>query len=488
MGKVYLIGTGPGDEELLTLKAVRVLKKCTAVLYDRLGAGNIFKYLREDCRIYYCGKEPGCHYKTQEEINDMLVALARDGHIVGRVKGGDPYVFGRGGEEALRLCNEKIEFEVVPGITSPISVLSYAGIPITHRGLSQSFHVYTGKSSKELNIDWKSAVKSKGTLVFLMGLENIENIVQSLKENSMEESTPAAVIMRGTTSKQKKVIGNLGNICERVKSAGLKSPCIIVVGKVVELNPYLEWYEKKPFFGLNICVTRSKEQSKDICEKLLELGAEVTELNSIKFINTDYNMDKYIERLEEYDYLAFTSVNSVNIFFDYLKKVKYDIRRIRAKLAAIGNATGKCLEDRGLIVDIRAEECTAEGLLKELGKYVNSGDKLLLPCSKDGREVLSQGLLKLNTEVHRVHTYEVAEGEIKNIYAFDAADIVMFTSPSIVKNMLKLVGYEKIKKKLCLAIGPITAEELKNNNLECIVCDEYSTEGIIKKIWSVKNE
>ena len=264
MSKVYIIGTGPGDEELLTLKAVESLKKCTAVLYDRLVSNNILNYLNEDCEIYYCGKEPGSHYKTQEEINNSLVELAKKGHIVGRIKGGDPYVFGRGGEEVLALINDNIEFEVIPGVTSPISVLNYAGIPITQRGMAQSFHIVTGMTAGVQNINWEALAKEKGTLVFMMGLNNLNEIIKNLIDNGKDEDTNIAVIMRGTSSKQKKVVGTLRNIQEKVKEAKLKSPCIIAIGEVITLNDKLNWYEKKPLFGLNVCVTRSREQSSNL--------------------------------------------------------------------------------------------------------------------------------------------------------------------------------------------------------------------------------
>ena len=216
MNKVYIIGTGPGDEELLTVKAVNKLKECTAVLYDRLVSNNILNYLSDSCEIYYCGKEPGAHYKTQEEINEMLVKLAKEGHVVGRVKGGDPYVFGRGGEEVLALKEENIPFEVIPGVTSPIAVLNYAGIPITHRGIAQSFHVVTGMSAKHIKSNFKALAMEEGTLVFMMGLSNLENIVHELVLNGKDISTPCGVVMRGTSSKQKKVVGTLENICKKV--------------------------------------------------------------------------------------------------------------------------------------------------------------------------------------------------------------------------------------------------------------------------------
>ena len=276
--KVYIIGTGPGDEELLTLKAVKALKKCTAVLYDRLVSNNVLNYLSDDCEIYYCGKEPGCHYKTQEEINSMIVALAKKGHTVGRIKGGDPYVFGRGGEEVLACVDENIKFEVVPGVTSPISVLNYAGIPITQRAMAQDFHIVTGMSAGTSKMNWEALSKENGTLVFMMGLNNLELIVENLIQNGKDINTPCAVVMRGTSSKQKKVIGTLENIKIEVEEAKLKSPCIIVIGEVVTLNEKLAWYEHTPLFGKNICVTRSRNQSSNLKSKLRDLGAEVTEI------------------------------------------------------------------------------------------------------------------------------------------------------------------------------------------------------------------
>lgn len=245
MGKVYLIGAGPGDEELITLKATRMLQKCTAVMYDRLAGPGFLKYLNEDCEIYYCGKEPGCHYKTQDEINEMLAKLAKKGHVVGRVKGGDPFIFGRGGEEILRLLEDNIEFEVIPGITSAISVPSYAGIPVTHRAIAQGFHVFTGMTAEKLDIDWKAVANVGGTLIFLMGYRNLDIIRNRLMENGMNENTPCAIIMRGTTSNQKKVVGTLKDISEKAEKQGVTSPCIILIGDVVQFNDKFNWYEKK---------------------------------------------------------------------------------------------------------------------------------------------------------------------------------------------------------------------------------------------------
>ncbi|MGH4052072.1 MAG: uroporphyrinogen-III C-methyltransferase [Clostridium sp.] len=482
MGKVYLIGVGPGDEELITLKAIRMLGKCTAVMYDRLASTSVLKHLKDDCEIYYCGKEPGSHYKTQEEINTMLVTLAKKGHIVGRIKGGDPFVFGRGGEEALELLKEEVEFEVIPGITSPISVLSYAGIPITHRGIAQSFHVFTAMSAEKLNIDWDAVARLDGTLVFMMGFKNLQKIAESLIFNGKSKNTPCAVIMRGTTSKQKKVVGTLIEIIGKVQKSEISSPCIIVVGEVVKFNDQFNWYEKKPLFGKSICITRSKKQSKKLHETLIDLGAEVVEINSIAFKNTSHNLDDYKGKIASYDYLALTSVNGVNIFFDYLKDIGFDIRKLKAKFAAIGPATAKALSDRGIVADIVADHFVAESLLSKMKISVKAGDKILVPRSKDARPYLVEALKELKCNVDEVFTYEILCGKLRSENEINDVDIIVFTSPSTVKNMIKMVGINIIKSKVSLAIGRITAMALSDLGIESTVCDIYSEEGIIKKL------
>lgn len=485
MSKVYIIGTGPGNEELLTLKAVDVLKRCTAVLYDRLVSNNILNYLSEDCEIYYCGKEPGCHYKTQEEINDMLIELAKKGHIVGRIKGGDPYVFGRGGEEVIALAEENIDFEVVPGVTSPISVLNYAGIPITQRGIAQSFHIVTGMTAGVLNINWEALAKEKGTLVFMMGLSNLDKIVGNLISNGKDRKTPAAVVMRGTSSKQRKVIGTLDNIEEIAKEAGFRSPCIIVVGEVVTLNDKLSWYEEKPLFGSNICVTRSREQSSNLKCKLRDLGAEVTEINSIKIEGTKENLEGYLDKLDKYNHILLTSVNGVNMFFDYLIEKKYDIRNIDAKFSVVGKATKKALENRGIMAFVMAKEFVGEGLFRALKPYLNKGEKVLIPCSSSSREYLKDEIEKLGLEVDRVNTYNTKCGDVKNNKAFEEVDIVLYTSPSTVKNMINMFGIEKIKEKKNIAIGPQTFKTLEENNIKSHMCKKHSEDGFFKEITDI---
>ena len=488
MSKAYIIGTGPGDEELLTLKAKRVINECTAVLYDRLVSNNILNYLNEDCEVYYCGKEPGAHYKTQEEINDMIVKLAKEGHIVGRIKGGDPYVFGRGGEEVIACREAGIEFEVIPGVTSPIAVLNYAGIPITHRGIAQSFHIVTGMSAKDLNVNYEALAKENGTLVFMMGLSNIDRITSELIKYGKDRNTKAAVVMRGTSSKQKKVIGNLENIGDKAREANLQSPCIIVIGDVVSLESELSWYENKPLFGKNICITRSKEQSKDLKVELKKLGAEVTEINSIVIKDTSDKLDSIKDDLSIFDHILFTSVNGVNKFFDYLVKEKIDVRNIKAKVSSIGKATTKALEMRGIIPFKTSREFVGEKLFDTIKPFIKEGDRILIPSSSKSRPFLAEELKKLGAIVTKINVYDVTKGEVKNTKAFDEVDAILFTSPSTFENMKEMVGLDKIKEKICIAIGPITNKALNESGVNSFVCKEHSQEGFLKEIKDILKE
>ncbi|NEU05167.1 uroporphyrinogen-III C-methyltransferase [Clostridium senegalense] len=488
MSKVYLIGAGPGHEELITLRAVNVLKNCSAIMYDRLCGESFLKYVNSDAKIYYCGKEPGCHYKTQEEINDMIVSLAKKGHTVGRVKGGDPYIFGRGGEEALRLLEEDIEFEVVPGVTSPISVLNYGGIPVTHRGIARGFHIFTAKSKDNMDLDFPVISKLKGTLIFMMGFEKLGLITNNLIENGMDKNTPCAVVMRGTTSKQKKAVGTLENIKEKALENGLANPSIIVVGDVVKFHDKLNWFEKKPLFGKNICITRTKNQSREIREKLVDLGGEVTEINSIKIKPTSEKLTPYIEKLSHYDYVVITSANAANIFFNYLIEKEIDIRNIKAKFITIGPASDKAIRKFGVVPILCAKEYVAENLFEHMKEFIKENDKILLPRSKKARTFLVEALESKGCIVDECHIYEPELGDAVGLNRFKECDVVVFTSPSTVINMIELVSIEEIRNKTVLSIGPITSVELNKNNIEHIVCDKSSNDGMIDKLIEIYNK
>ena len=488
MSKVYLIGAGPGHEELITMRAINVLKQCTAIMYDRLCGESFLQYINPNAEIYYCGKEPGCHYKNQNEINDMIVELAKKGHIVGRVKGGDPYIFGRGGEEALRLLEENIEFEVVPGITSPISVLNYAGIPVTHRGIARGFHIFTGKSNDNMDLNFEVISKLNGTLIFLMSFEKLKIITKSLMENGMSSDTPAAVVMRGTTSKQKKAIGTLSNIVEKALENNLSNPSIIVVGEVVQFHDKLNWFERRPLFGKNICITRTKEQSKEIKTRLLNLGAEVTEINSIKIKPTPEKLEPYLDKLSLYDYIVITSANAARVFFEYLIEREIDVRTIKAQIITIGPASDSAIRSYGVIPKLCAQEYVAENLFSHMESFIKENDKILLPRSKNARVFLTEAFESKGCIVDECHIYETETGEAVGLNRFADCDAVVFTSPSTLTNMIKLVGIEEIKKKTVVSIGPITSVELNKHNIEHIVCDESSNEGMINKLIEIYSE
>ncbi|MEG1255689.1 uroporphyrinogen-III C-methyltransferase [Clostridium sp.] len=482
MGRVYLIGGGPGAPDLITLRAINVLKNCTAILYDRLSGDEILKYANKDAKLFYCGKEPGCHYKTQEEINQILVKLAKEGHTVGRIKGGDPYIFGRGGEEALELINENIDFEVVPGITSPISALNYGGIPVTHRKIAQSFHVFTGKSAAKLSLDFNTISKLTGTLIFMMSYEQLGAISKGLIDAGLDETTPAAVVMNGTTSKQRKAVGTLKNITAIASEKNISNPAIIVVGQVVQFNDKLNWFEKTSLFGRNICITRSKSQSKEIYNELTNLGASVTEINSIDIKAEPENIKFVEDKLGEYKYILLTSINGVNMLFNSLYTNKIDIRKLKGDFISIGDATTKALKEKGIIPLLTADEFTGEGLFKAVQPLISDGDKILIPRSKKGRKYLVDELKNIGAEVDDVAVYDTVVGENANLKSFDNCDTVIFTSPTTVENMITLVGIDKVKEKLIISIGPITSKTLNTHGLEYTECSKPGVVGIIKSL------
>lgn len=475
MGKVYLIGAGPGDEELLTLKALRIIKEADVILYDKLVNINILNYAKDEAKLIFCGKEAGKHYKSQEEINELIIKYAKEGYVVARLKGGDPYVFGRGGEEAIRLFEEKIDFEIVPGVTSAISALNYAGIPATFRGVSQAIHIFTAKSEGKLNIDYEVVAKLEGTLVFLMGLGEIENITNKLIEFGMNKGTPCAVIENATISRQRVCVGELCNISNKIKEQKIGTPAIFVVGDVVNFREKLNWYENKPLFGKRICITRPKKQAVNLKNKILSLGGEVLELPSIRIQRLDGSIDGYIDRISSYDYIIFTSVNGVEIFFDELIKMEFDIRKIKAKVYAIGEKTKDELKKRGIIAKCGVQ-FTQEGIFEEIKKEVKSRDKILIPRAKGARNFLVEALKNIGAEVDEIYLYEsVLEKKRKDI----ECDIYIFTSTSTVKNFISLYGKEVLKGKRIIAIGPITADELRKEGLNAEIPKEYTIDGIL---------
>ncbi len=496
-GKVYLVGAGPGDHKLITLKGLECIKKADVILYDRLINPKLLKYSKENVETIYVGKEPNAHSYNQEEISQIILQKALKGNIVTRLKGGDPFVFGRGGEEALLLMENSVEFEIVPGITSAISVPAYAGIPVTHRNVSSSFHVITGHEDPQKqhsSLNYKALGALKGTLIFLMGIKNIVSISDNLIKYGQSPKRPVAVIRRGTTADQKILTGTLENIAEKVKEHGLKNPAIIIVGEVVKLSELLPWFDKKPLFGKRVLVTRTRTQASKLSEKIEELGGETIEFPTIEIVeNHDHDdIDRAIGQIEKYKWLIFTSVNGVNYFFERMKKLSFDIRLLKnAKLCAIGPATAKELNDRGFVVDCIPKEYVAEGIVEELKDKIEEGDYVLLPRADIARKSLEEGLKKLGANVDNIDIYRTTipkyeRKELIEILKERKIDIITFTSSSTAKNFYTILGEnnKELLDNITLAsIGPITSKTANDLGMKInIEAKEFTIDGLVEAI------
>ena len=499
-GKVFLVGAGPGDYRLLTIKAVDCLKIADTVVYDRLADPRILQYAPKDAEYIYVGKASSQHTMTQDKICQLLVDLAKEGKTVVRLKGGDPFVFGRGGEEALLLKENNLPFEVVPGVTSAISVPAYAGIPVTHRGVAASFSVITGHEdpTKETSdINWPQLAKATDTLVFLMGVANLPKITSKLIENGRPASTPIAIIRWGTKLKQQVWTSTLDDAADMAKREAIKPPCIFLVGDVVKLRKDLAWFDNvamKPLFGKKILVTRSRAQASKLTFQLEELGAECIEAPaiSIKAPSDDYKaLDKAIGCLDKYNWLIFTSANGVEHFWQRLDEAGKDARALaNAKICAIGSATADALKAHGLVADVIPDRYQAEGIIDALKGEIKEGTKVLIPRAAEAREILPEALRKAGAEVDVVPAYETAMGdgdaeEIKKELAAGNIAAVTFTSSSTVTNFLKLLGGDTalLNKVKLGAIGPITAETMKKNGLTVSVeAKEYTIDGLVEAL------
>lgn len=495
-GKVYLIGAGPGDPGLLGLKAKECLETADAVVYDRLADPRILAFARKDAEMVYVGKASANHTMRQPDINKLLVKLASEGKTVARLKGGDPFVFGRGGEEAIELLEAGQPFEFVPGVTSAIAVAEYAGIPVTHRHVATSFAVITGHEDPTKGastINWKGLATAVDTLVFLMGVENIKKISSQLIANGRSADCPAAVIRWGTHPEQRTLVTTLGKAAADVKAHNLKPPAIFLVGEVVKLRKQLQWFDNKPLFGKTVIVTRARAQASILTKKLEAQGAKVIEVPAIKIVPAkDYApLDNAIKNLAQYKWLVFTSTNGVDYFFERLLQAKKDARALaNIKLAAIGSATADALAARGLVADLIPSAYKAEELAEALAEEIKAGDKILLARAKIAREVLPESLRKIGAQVDVVTAYEtVADCENKEdlitTLANTADTVVTFTSSSTVTNLLEILGDKKslLQNAALAAIGPITAATMQNNGLTpTITADKYTIDGLMDSI------
>lgn len=506
-GKVYLVGAGPGDPKLITVRGLEALRRSDAIVYDRLAAPQLLQHAPPHARIFYVGKRPERHTMKQEDINRLLVELALEGCTVTRLKGGDPTVFGRGGEEAEALRRHGIPYEIVPGVTSAIAVPAYAGIPVTHRDLSSSFLVLTGHEHPEKldsMIRWDRVANATGTLVLLMGVSHIDHICRRLMEHGRPPDTPVALVRWGTRAEQRTLTGTLADIAGKVREAEFKPPAVIIVGEVVRQREELSWYERKPLFGRRVLVTRARDQADELSSRIDELGGEPYEYPVIETRMTT-SPDKAelvraaLAQAESYDWVVLTSVNGVDYFFRWLIACGVDVRRFhRARFAAVGPKTAEALKQRGIVPDVlpdRTQGYQAEGLLAAFGAELRPGQRALLPRGDLARNWLPAELRRHGVEAVEADIYETVpvaprDDRLTEWLAQRRIHMVTFTSPSTVRNLiaaLEQLGASDpvglLRQADIACIGPVTAEAAASCGLDVQVVAEPSTiDGLVEGI------
>ena len=504
-GMVYLVGAGPGDYRLITLKAIECLQKADVVVYDRLADDRILRWAKSDAEMIYVGKASANHTMKQGDINQLLADKAKEDKCVVRLKGGDPFVFGRGGEEALLLKAQGVPFEIVPGVTSAISVPAYAGIPVTHRAVATSFAVVTGHEDPtkvSSSMRWDKLATATDTLVFLMGVENLPYITKQLIDNGRAADTPAAVIRWGTKPEQRTLVTTLGSAAEDVKRNGIKPPAIFIVGDVVKLRDELSWFDatdSRPLFGKTVLVTRSRPQASRMTEKLEGLGARVVELPAIRIDDPadGYEaVDAAISLIASYDWLIFTSVNGVDRFFDRLYAANKDARDLtKAHFAAIGKATATRLKHYGILADIVPKEYRAEGVIEALKNELAPGERVLIPRAQEAREILPESLREYGAIVDVAPVYETKEAdvdaaEVKEMLAAGEIDFATFASSSTVRNLVKIIGdVSLLAKTKVVAIGPVTAETCGELGIKVAAMpEEYTIDALTNAVARLATE
>jgi uroporphyrinogen III methyltransferase / synthase len=497
---IYLVGSGPGDPGLFTVKGVRCMQEADAVVYDRLAPRALLAYAKPDAEKIYVGKKPGNPTMSQEEINNLLVEKGRAGMKVVRLKGGDPYIFGRGGEEALALKRAGLPFEVVPGVTSGIAAPAYAGIPVTHRHFATSVAFVTGHEDPTKggqDVDWEKLSNGADTLVLYMGVGRLGEISKGLIEAGRDPDTPVACVRWGTLPEQRTITGTLQDIADKVAAAGLKPPAIIVVGDVVALREEgLDWYERRPLFGRRVVVTRSRAQAGELSRDLERLGAEVHEFPTIEITPPeDFEpLDAAIRDLDSFGLIVFTSVNGVEAFLKRLQFHGLDLRAVPrdAKVAAIGPATAERIEGAGLRVEVIPEEYRAEALIEALGAHPLAGERILIPRAKVAREVLPEKLREAGAEVVVPPAYESVPSsggkeEVSLLLRSGEIDCVTFTASSTVENFVGAFGAEEaacfLERSRVACIGPITAGTARKHGLRVDAqAKEYTIPGLIEAV------
>jgi uroporphyrinogen III methyltransferase/synthase len=496
LGKVYLIGAGPGDPGLITVKGLECVKKADVIIYDYLANERILEHRRPDAELIYVGKQGSRHTLPQEDINSLIIRKAKEGRIVARLKGGDPFIFGRGGEEAEDLVDSGIPFEVVPGVTAATAVPTYAGIPLTHREHTASVAFVTGHedpTKPESKVHWDRIATGIGTLVFFMGMKNLQNIVDNLVSHGRSADTPVALIQWGTRTDQRVVTGTLKDIVNKVKEARLGPPAIIVVGEVVKLREKLNWYEAKPLFGKRIVVTRSRDQASVFAEMLIDRGASPIEFPSIDVVPPASwaELDTALDTVETYQWVIFTSANAVRFFFERLRSRGTDLRILKGvNICAVGPKTAEALEQHGLKADLIPTEFKAEGVLAALGGVQVKGRRFLIPRAKVARELIPEKLRELGAEVTVATAYEnvrpAADVErVKKLFAEKKIAAVTFTSSSTVHNFVEMLGQKEYKSLIngvtVACIGPVTAKTAEEYGMKIdVMPKEYTIPALVE--------
>jgi len=499
-GHVSLVGAGPGDPGLITLAGADALARAEVVVYDRLVNTRLLDLAPAAAERVFAGKGPSQHTMSQDEINALLIDRARAGKRVVRLKGGDPFVFGRGGEEAKALARAGILFDIVPGVSSAVAAPAYAGIPVTHRGVASSVAFVTGHEDPaklDEPVDWPKLATAVDTLVLLMGVGQLPQIVERLVAAGRDPATPAAVIEWGTLPRQRTIEGTLADIVAKTHEGGVGAPAVAVVGEVVRLRAALRWFDTRPLFGLRVLVTRTREQASELSRALAAAGAEPVELPSIEIMPRydEARLAAAIDALRggTYAWLLFTSANAAEIFFDALWTRGLDARAVRARLGAIGPATAEALRKCGLRVDVTPERdaYTAEGLLAALANEDVRGARVLLPRAEGARELLVEDLVARGATVDEVTLYVAAlpdgpEPEGLRRLRAGEVDIATFASSSSVRNLVAMLGedIEPLRRCRIACIGPVTAttaQELLGRPPD-VVAREHTIAGLVQAL------
>ncbi|MDQ3545217.1 MAG: uroporphyrinogen-III C-methyltransferase [Verrucomicrobiota bacterium] len=493
-GRCYLVGAGPGDLGLVTLRAKQLIERAEVVVYDYLCNPEMLQWAPETAELIYAGKKAGAHTLKQDEINALLVEKAQTGKQVVRLKGGDPFLFGRGGEEAQALAAASIPFEVVPGVTSAIAAPAYAGIPVTHRGMTSHVTFFTGHEDPEKtesSIDFGALAKVGGTQVMLMGVERIDAIAQQMRENGVRADLPVALVRWGTTGRQEVISGTLQDIAQKVADQNFAPPAVAVFGEVVSLGKELAWQKARPLSGKRIVVTRTRKQAGALSDQLRNLGAEVIELPTIR-IEPPSDVRALAELVQDahgYDWIVFTSPNGVTAFFEMFYKLYDDARDIGgARIAAIGPATAQRVREFHLKVDLQPDEFVAEAVVREFKKVGDIENlRILIARAEEARDLLPRELGALGAIVDVAVAYRtVAEKsdrtEARSRLAAEGADMITFTSSSTVENFLAL-GLPWPAGMEVASIGPITSKTARDRGLTIgVQATRHDIPGLVEAI------